>query len=102
LLARADQAFGEAGEASSLHLVSVHRLAGALAGGDLLLVRRAAPLAWGKSQGPLADIASWGAERGSLSFCTGLGRILQRLAERHLVREAQVGWAEQREASVAR
>jgi len=81
LLARAERAFGEAGETSSLHLVSVHRLAGALAGGDFLLVRRAAPPEWGKARGPLADIASWGAERGSLSFCTGLGRILQRLAE---------------------
>jgi CHAT domain-containing protein len=85
-LAGAERAFTEAGEISSLHLVSVHRLAGELAGRDLRAVRRAAPPEWGKALGPLAEIASWGIERGSRSFCTGLGRILQCIAEQWEVR----------------
>jgi CHAT domain-containing protein len=80
-LRTADQAFAEAGETSGRHLVYVHRLVGAVSRGDFVQLRREAPPEWGTAHGPIADIAAWGAARGSLSFCAGLGRILERTAE---------------------
>ncbi len=81
-LQTADQMFMDAGETSGCHLVTVHRLVAAISAGDFVQLRRNTPLEWGATHGPVADILAWGLARGSLSFCTGLGRIFERTAER--------------------
>jgi len=77
----ADRAFLEAGETCSRHLAFVHQLVGAVAEGDFVELRRLAPPEWGTALGPIADVATWAVERGSISFGVGLGRILERTAE---------------------
>jgi CHAT domain-containing protein len=71
----------DAGDVAGLYLVTVHRWLADIARGDLNLVRSIAPLEWAKPHGPVAEIADWAATRGSLTWCTGLGRLLQRSGE---------------------
>jgi hypothetical protein len=64
-LVRSERACREAGDAAGIHLVTVHRWLADIARGDLTAVRRIAPLEWGTVQGPVAEIATWAAERPS-------------------------------------
>jgi CHAT domain-containing protein len=82
-----ERAFAEAGEVSGCHLAFVHRLAGGVARGDFAQLRRDTPSEWGSERGPLAEIAAWAGSSGSLSFCTGLGRILEIIAGQWEARE---------------
>jgi CHAT domain-containing protein len=81
-LARSERGYREVGDAAGTHLVTVHRWLADIARGDFIAVRRIAPLEWAKVHGPAAEIAAWGTTRGSLTYCTGLGRLLQRSGER--------------------
>jgi CHAT domain-containing protein len=80
-LAMSETACGEAGDSAGLQLTTVHGWLAAIGRGELLAVRALAPLEFAEPHGPLEAIVVWGMTRGSLTFCTGLGRLLQRAAE---------------------
>jgi CHAT domain-containing protein len=78
----AHQAFTDAGDVAACHLTVVHRLLADIARGDFEPARRAAPSEWAATpHGPVGRIVEWAVDRGSISFCGGLGRLLQRAAE---------------------
>ncbi|GEP61303.1 CHAT domain-containing protein [Reyranella soli] len=81
-LMQCERACQEAGDAAGVHLATVHRWLSDIARGDLTAVRQIAPLEWGPVHGPVAEIAAWATKRGSLTYCTGLGRLLQRSGQK--------------------
>ena len=80
-LALCERGCRDAGDAAGVHLATVHGWIVDIGRGDFVAVRRIAPLEWGEPHGPVAELAAWAATRGSLTWCTGLGRLLQRCGE---------------------
>ncbi len=80
-LAKCQQAYRQVGDVAGLLLATVHGWFADIAAGDLTAMRRIAPLEWAERHGPVAEIATWAESRGSLTWCTGLGRLLQRGGE---------------------
>jgi CHAT domain-containing protein len=73
------QAFTDAGDAAACHLTIVHRLIADIARGDFETARRAAPTEWAPApHGPIGQLVQWARSTGSISYCAGLGRLLQR------------------------
>ena len=79
----AGEAFERAGDTASAWLVAVHRLLADVASGKVARTRRAHGTAFDLTpQGTIAALLSWCEEAGSVAWTTGLGRLLQRAAER--------------------
>lgn len=78
-LDQAREAYAAAGDAAHLHLVTVHRLLADIARGEVARTRLESGASWDLGpRGAVADILAWAEERGSVAFCTGLGRLLMR------------------------
>ena len=75
-------AYADAGDAAGVHLATVHGWLAALARDEFVAMRAIAPLEWGPLHGPVLAMAEWAASRGSLSYCAGLGRLIQRSGQR--------------------
>jgi CHAT domain-containing protein len=79
----AGEAFERAGDTASAWLVAVHRLLADVASGKVARTRRAHGTAFDLTpQGTIAALLRWCEEAGSVAWTTGLGRLLQRAAER--------------------
>jgi hypothetical protein len=79
----ANKAFTDSGDAALRHLTVIHRLLADVARGEFTGARRAAPTEWAAAPGgPIGQLVEWAREQGSVSFCGGLGRLLQRAAQR--------------------
>ena len=76
-------AFAEAGDAAAQWLTEVHRLLAEVALGQVAATRRAAGMRFDlAARGPIAALLQWGEHDGSVSWTSGLGRLVQRAAAR--------------------
>jgi len=84
LLERAERHFSAAGDNAAIWLTLVHRLLADIARGHVAQTQLRAASGWSLApRGPILRLVKWGRERGSMSYCVGLGRMLQ---------EAGQGW----------
>ncbi len=82
-LSMAERSFSEAGDRAALWLVEVHRLINEMGDGKVASTRLRAGTGWSlASDGLIARLLKWSDESGSVSYCVGLGRLLQRAGAR--------------------
>ena len=80
-LQAAAAAFAEAGDAAAQWLTVVHTLLAKIAVGQVAATRRAAGMRFDlAARGPIAELLHWGENDGSVSWTSGLGRLVQRNA----------------------
>src|SRR5206468_3439521 len=71
--------FAAAGDAAARRLIDVHDLLADVALGRISTTRRSAGTGFDlQARGPIAALRGWGERDGSVSWASGLGRILQR------------------------